>query len=68
MAPGLTTYRLKGKTAQLADMSAEGSESELTVILDGGTMLKVAGTISGDELKKIGEALPIEAIEQYLKG
>lgn len=66
--PGNETFRVAGRTATLT--AQQGSNPEVTVILQSGAMLKLeAGnnTIDGATLKKMIEEIKIEDLDNYLK-
>jgi hypothetical protein len=62
--PGMDSFRISGRTANLNE---QGDSSDLTIFLDSGSMLNIKGA-NGDTLKKLAEAMPIDAMDKYLKG
>lgn len=65
MDPSVETLRIDGKTATLRK---DGTTPELTVSLDGGTMVKFEGIKGESDLKAIAEAFKFSELEKYLKG
>lgn len=66
-APGMDQFRIDGRTASL---NTEGSNPELTIFLDSGSMLmlKAASGVDAATLKKFGESLKVAALDDYLRG
>jgi len=64
---GQDTFRIKGQTASLTE---QNNRTELTVLLDSGSMLKLETRAAdmGKELRNIAENIKIEELEKYLKG
>ena len=60
---GQSAMRINGRTANLQEESGE-----LTVFLNGGTMLVIRQEAGKVELKAMAEAINMEAIEKYLSG
>lgn len=66
--PGVDTFRLDGRTANL---EARNGNASLTVFLKSGSMLRLEDNRSKDEgklLKEAAKALEISKIDDYLKG
>ena len=66
--PGQDTVRIAGRTGMME--SGEGKDSELTVFLDSGSMLKLE-TKQHDAvgtLKTLAEAIKIAELDEYLRG
>ena len=65
--PGLDTFRIGGRTASL---QSEGKQSELSIFLDSGAILKLETSSKGDgsELRTFAEALKISDLDSYLRG
>ncbi len=61
--PGQQSMRIKGRTANLMN---EGEE--MTLFLDGGSMITLRKESGTADLKAIAEALDLDSIENYLKG
>lgn len=61
--PGQATLRIKGKTANLQEVSGE-----ITIFLDGGAMLSIKKQSGTIDLKAMAEALDFDAIEKFMKG
>lgn len=61
--PGQESMRIKGRTANL---QKEGSE--MTLFLDGGSMLTFRKESGTPDLKAMAEALDLDAIENFMKG
>ena len=66
-APGMDQFRIDGRTASL---NTEGSDPELTIFLDSGSMMMIKGTSGADKdvVKKFGEGLKVAALDDYLRG
>lgn len=60
---GVNSFRIAGRTAVLN----EQGKPELSVFLDSGSVLQLSGA-TGDELKKVAEALDVEKLDDYLRG
>ncbi len=60
---GQTAMRINGRTANLQDDSGE-----LTIFLNGGTMLAIKQESGKVDLKAMAEAINMDAIEKYLSG
>ena len=60
---GVENMRIKGRTANLTN---EGSE--LSLFLDGGSMLTFRKDSGSADLKSMAEALDLDSIENFLKG
>jgi hypothetical protein len=61
--PGQESMRIKGRTANLMN---EGKE--MTIFLDGGSMLSIKNETGSAELRPLAEALDLDAIENFMKG
>lgn len=65
--PGTETFRIEGKTASVT--SKKGNNSELSVFLESGSILKVESrSADSDTLKKIAQSLKINDLDNYLRG
>lgn len=60
---GQATMRIDGRTANLNE-----DNGELTVFLEGGSMLNIHKTSGTVDLKSIAEGLKLDDIEKYMKG
>lgn len=60
---GQATMRINGRTANLNE-----SSGELTVFLEGGSMLNIHKSSGTADLKAIAEGLKLDDIEKYMKG
>ena len=60
---GQSTVRIKGKTANLQEDSGE-----MTVFLDGGTILTIRKETGTVDFKAIAEAVNFDGIEKFMKG
>ena len=64
---GQETLRINGRTSTLKEQ--ERGNSELTMFLDSGFMLKIESRqAKGDALKTMAENLDLDGLEKYLKG
>ena len=65
--PGSDSFRMDGRTAML---ETNDDSADLTVFLDGGSMLKfeMKGSSDGEALKKFANSFKIAEIERNLKG
>lgn len=66
MDPSVETMRIDGRTATLRKQGA--TYPELTVTLDGGTMVKFEGVKGDADLKAFAESFNLSELEKYLKG
>ena len=62
--PGTDSFRLKGRTASVSD---KGRNSELSIFLEGGGILKLEAEKETD-LKALAESLELDKIESYISG
>lgn len=60
---GQTSMRIKGKTANLQQESGE-----MTVFLDGGSMLTIRRENGTIDFKALAEAIDFDSIEKFMKG
>ncbi len=61
--PGQSTLRIKGRTANLQE-----ENGQMTLFLDGGTMINIKKSSGTVDFKAIAEALDFDAIEKFMKG
>jgi len=68
-AQGQNSFRLGGKTANLSENEQRNS-AELTVGLDGGSMLKfeMNGSSDGALLRKMAQEFDVNALDNYMRG
>ena len=67
--PGQETVRISGRTATLTGTDG-GSNPELTIFLDSGSLLKLESeeSANGEILKSLAEALKIDDLDAFLRG
>jgi hypothetical protein len=67
--PGVETFRIDGRTANLK-VNEKYKNAELTVFLEGGSILtaKLTKSADGDLLRQAIKQLPLTELDNYLKG
>jgi protein subunit release factor A len=60
---GQATIRIKGKTANL-----QAEAGEMTIYLDGGTMISIKQENGKVDFKTLAEAIDFDSIEKFMKG